>query len=114
MDVLCLEGWSKGAREVASLDALQQERVSPGMMEEPGGKQRLEESRYECGLALVDSGGEPRAWLAEASGTCAARATSQHHLRHSPCPSTGSYQGVRTSVAFYLQGKFFFLRQSLV
>uniref|UniRef100_A0A3Q3BG80 Atonal bHLH transcription factor 1a n=1 Tax=Kryptolebias marmoratus TaxID=37003 RepID=A0A3Q3BG80_KRYMA len=62
-------------------------------MGERGGEQHLEESRYECGLALVDSGGDPRAWLAEASGTCAARATSQHYLRHSPCPSTGSYQG---------------------
>ncbi|XP_013858180.1 protein atonal homolog 1a [Austrofundulus limnaeus] len=93
MDVLSVEGWSKSAREVASsLDALQQERVSPGLMEERGGTQHLEESRYECGLALVDSGGDPRAWLAEAPGTCAARATSQHHLRHSPCPSTGSYQ----------------------
>ncbi|XP_024861228.1 protein atonal homolog 1a [Kryptolebias marmoratus] len=88
MDVLTVDGWSKGARELGA-----QERVSPEvMMGERGGEQHLEESRYECGLALVDSGGDPRAWLAEASGTCAARATSQHYLRHSPCPSTGSYQ----------------------
>ncbi|XP_037536282.1 protein atonal homolog 1a [Nematolebias whitei] len=92
MHASSVEGWSKGAREVAALDALQQERISPGVMGERGGKSHLEESRYECGLALVDSGGDPRAWLAEASDTCAARATSQHYLRHSPCPSTSSYQ----------------------
>lgn len=93
MHASTVEGWSKGAREVAAMDALQHERISPGVTGERGGKARLEESRYECGLALVDGGGDPRAWLAEASDTCAARATSQHHLRHSPCPSTSSYQG---------------------
>lgn len=116
MDALSVEGWSKGAREVASLDALQQERVSPGVMEERGSQHPLEESRYDCGLALVDSVGDPRAWLAEASGTCAARATSQHHLRHSPCPSTGSYQGEDTCAhlcGFLPAGKVSFLKQSL-
>uniref|UniRef100_A0A3B4Z1U1 Atonal bHLH transcription factor 1 n=1 Tax=Stegastes partitus TaxID=144197 RepID=A0A3B4Z1U1_9TELE len=44
----------------------------------------LEESRYEPGLTLVDSGSDPRAWLAPASGTCAAHATSPEYLRHSP------------------------------
>lgn len=94
------EGWSKGAREAAAMDALQQERVSPGVMgERGGGTPRLEESRYECGLALVHGGGDPRAWLAEAPDTCAARATPQRYLRHSPCPSTSSYQGEDTATA---------------
>uniref|UniRef100_A0A3Q3KKL2 Atonal bHLH transcription factor 1a n=1 Tax=Mastacembelus armatus TaxID=205130 RepID=A0A3Q3KKL2_9TELE len=48
------------------------------------------ESRYEPGLTLVDSGSDPRAWLApvQPSGTCAAQATSPDYLQHSPCPST--------------------------
>uniref|UniRef100_UPI0037E86520 protein atonal homolog 1a n=1 Tax=Semicossyphus pulcher TaxID=241346 RepID=UPI0037E86520 len=90
MDVLTVEDWSKSAREVAALDSRQQ---SPRVMER-GGEQMLEESRYEPGLALVDSGSDPRAWLAlvQPSGTCAAHATSPEYLRHSPCSSTGSYQ----------------------
>ncbi|KAF7200462.1 atonal bHLH transcription factor 1 [Nothobranchius furzeri] len=83
-----LTGWSKGAREVAALEALQQDCVSPRVAER-GGKQRFEEPRYESGLTLVDSGSDPRAWLAEASGTCAAHATSPDYLRHSPA-SPGS------------------------
>ncbi len=81
-----MEDWSKGAREVAVLDSRQQ---SPRALEQ------LEESRYEPGLTLVDSGSDPRAWLAlvQPSGTCAAHATSPDYLRHSPCPSTGSYHG---------------------
>nr|XP_019958257.1 PREDICTED: protein atonal homolog 1 [Paralichthys olivaceus] len=57
-------------------------------------KDAPEESRYESGLTLVDSGSDPRAWLAsvQPSGTCVAHATSPDYLRHSPCPSTGSYQ----------------------
>ncbi|XP_070761148.1 protein atonal homolog 1a [Enoplosus armatus] len=84
MDVRSMEDWSKGAREVAVLDSLQQ---SPGVVGQ------LEESRYEPGLTLVDSGSDPRAWLAlvQTSGTCAAHATSPDYLLHSPCPSTGSY-----------------------
>ncbi|XP_044053324.1 protein atonal homolog 1a [Siniperca chuatsi] len=84
MDVLSVEDWSKGAREVAVLESRQQSlRVVD----------QLEESRYEPGLTLVDSGSDPRAWLAlvQPSGTCAAHATSPDYLRHSPCPSTGSY-----------------------
>ena len=95
MDILTVEDWSKGAREVTAFDALQQSCGSPGEVER-GGKQQFEESRYEPGLTLVDRGSDPRAWLAPASGTCAAHATSPDYLRHSPCPSTGSYQGEKT------------------
>ncbi|XP_047447139.1 protein atonal homolog 1a [Mugil cephalus] len=86
MDVLSLEDWSKGAQELAALDSRQQS------LAERVGKQQLEESRYESGLTLVDSGSDPRAWLAPSSGTCAAHATTPEYLRHSPCSSTGSYQ----------------------
>ncbi|KAM3611840.1 uncharacterized protein V6R79_024760 [Siganus canaliculatus] len=90
MDVRSVEDWCKGARAVAVLDSRQQ---SPRAAERAGERQ-LEESRYEPGLTLVDSGSDPRAWLAlmQPSGTCAAHATSPEYLRHSPCPSTGSYQ----------------------
>ncbi|XP_073321877.1 protein atonal homolog 1a [Pagrus major] len=89
MDVRSVEDWGKGAREAAVLDSRQQ---SPRVLER-GGEQQLEESRYEPGLTLVDSGSDPRAWLAlvQPSGTCAAHATSPDYLRHSPCSSTGSY-----------------------
>lgn len=81
MDVLTVEDWTEGAREVAAL--------------ERGGRQHLREARYDPGLTLVDGGTDPRAWLAPASGTRAAHAASPDHLRHSPCSSTGSYQGER-------------------
>lgn len=86
MDVRSVEEWSKGARRVAALEAQQQS---------PGGEQHLEESHFLPGLALVDSGSDPRAWLAlvQPPGTCAAHATSSEYLQHSPCPSTGSYHG---------------------
>lgn len=90
MDVLSVEDWSKDAREVPASHSRQQNCGSPSEMER-GGKQQFEESRYEPGLTLVDSDSDPRAWLAPASGTCAAHATSPDYLRHSPCPSTGSY-----------------------
>lgn len=92
MDVLTVEGWSKCAREVPATHSRQQSCGSPREVER-GGKQQFEESRYEPGLTLVDSDSDPRAWLASASGTCAAHATSPDYLRHSPCPSTGSYHG---------------------
>ncbi|XP_037632825.1 protein atonal homolog 1a isoform X2 [Sebastes umbrosus] len=78
MDVRSVDDWSRGARDAVVL--------------ERGGE--FEESRYEPGLKLVDSGSDPRAWLApvQPPGTCAAHATSADYLRHSPCPSTGSYQ----------------------
>ncbi|XP_012724242.2 protein atonal homolog 1-like [Fundulus heteroclitus] len=88
MDILTVEEWGKGAREVATLDVLQ---LDAGVVKR-GGKQQLEASRYDPGLTLVDGGRDPRAWLGDASGTCAAHATSPDNLRHSPCPSTGSYQ----------------------
>ncbi|XP_020499098.1 protein atonal homolog 1a [Labrus bergylta] len=90
MDVEMMEEWSKGAQEVAVLDLKQQ---SQRVMKK-GGEQQLEESRYEPGLTLVDSGIDPRAWLAlmQPSGTCAAHDTSPEYLRHSPSSSTGSYQ----------------------
>ncbi|CAN9513136.1 unnamed protein product [Ophioblennius macclurei] len=90
MDILTLEDWSEGAREVPSLDSPQQGCSRPRGMEK-GGKEQFEGSCYEAGLSLVDGGSDPRAWLAPATGTCAAHATSPEYLRHSPCPSTGSY-----------------------
>lgn len=91
-----MEDWSKGAREVTALDSRHQ---NPGVVER-GSEQQLEESHYEPGLTLVDSGSDPRAWLAplQPSGTCAAHATSPDYLRHSPCPSTGSYQGEKPTL----------------
>uniref|UniRef100_A0A3B5LFV5 Atonal bHLH transcription factor 1a n=1 Tax=Xiphophorus couchianus TaxID=32473 RepID=A0A3B5LFV5_9TELE len=83
MDVLTVEEWSKGAREVAALGALQQERVSTGVVER-GGNHQLQVSRYDPGHTLVDGGSDPRAWLTDASGTCAAHATSPDYLRCSP------------------------------
>uniref|UniRef100_A0A3B4FUV6 Atonal bHLH transcription factor 1 n=1 Tax=Pundamilia nyererei TaxID=303518 RepID=A0A3B4FUV6_9CICH len=56
-----------------------------------GGKQQFEESRYEPGLTLVDSDSDPRAWLASASGTCAAHATSPDYLRHSGSPGSSGH-----------------------
>ena len=94
MDVRSVEDWSKGARDAAVLDSRRQQQQSPSVLER-GGEQLLEESRYEPGLTLVDSGSDPRAWLAlvQPSGTCATHATSPDYLGHSPCSSTGSYQG---------------------
>ncbi|XP_076010292.1 protein atonal homolog 1a [Genypterus blacodes] len=88
MDVLNVEDWSKGARQVVFLDSEQQ---SP----------RLEEPRYSPTLALVDSGSDPRAWLApvQPPGTCAAHDTSPEYLRHSPCPSIGSYHESESPVS---------------
>ncbi|XP_061586011.1 protein atonal homolog 1a [Cololabis saira] len=84
MDILSVEEWGKGALQQScgcspAGAAVQRERA----------EQQLEMSRYESGLSLVE-GGDPRAWPAPASGTCAAHAHSPEHLRHSPCPSTGS------------------------
>ncbi|XP_029959863.1 protein atonal homolog 1a [Salarias fasciatus] len=90
MDIITVEDWSESAREAASLDSPQQGCSGPKVMER-GGKEQFESSCYEAGLTLVDSGGDPRAWLAPAPGTCAAHASSPDYLRHSPCPSTGSY-----------------------
>lgn len=68
MDVGSVEDWSRGARQ-----------------QSPGGEQQLEGSRYEAGLALVDSGGDPRAWLAlvQPCGTCPAHAASADYLQRS-------------------------------
>ncbi|KAK1892200.1 Protein atonal like 1 [Dissostichus eleginoides] len=90
MDVLSVEDWNRGAQEVAAIHARLQS-LKPA---ERIGEQQREESRYEPGQTLVDSGSDPRAWLApvQPSGTCVAHATSPDYLRHSPCPSTGSYQ----------------------
>lgn len=87
-----MDDWSQDALEAVTVLGSRQHsaRVVPR-----GGKQQLEESCHEPGLTLVDSGSDPRAWLAsvQPSGTCAAHATSPDYLRHSPCPSTGSYHG---------------------
>nr|XP_020458064.1 protein atonal homolog 1 [Monopterus albus] len=82
MEILSTEDWRKGAQQ-----------LSPRVVDR-GGKQQLQESRYESEVTLVDSGSDTRAWLApvQPSGTCAAQVTSPDYLRHSPCPSTGSYQ----------------------
>ncbi|XP_029367037.1 protein atonal homolog 1a [Echeneis naucrates] len=90
MEVLSVDDWSKGALEAVALLGSRQQ---PPREAERGGKQQLEESRYEAGLTLVDSGSDPRAWLASVQppATCAAHATSPEYLQHSPCPSTGSY-----------------------
>ncbi len=83
MDVPSVDDWSKNSQQ-----------QSPRVLER-GGEQQFMESRYEPVLTLVDSGSDPRAWLAllQPSGTCAAHATSPEYLQHSPCPSTGSYHG---------------------
>ncbi|KAM4616782.1 protein atonal homolog 1a [Polymixia lowei] len=85
MEVLSVEEWSKDAREMSALESRQQ---SSSFVE-----QQREESRYPPSLTLVDSGSDPRAWLApmQPPGTCAAHATSPDYLLHSPCPSSGSY-----------------------
>lgn len=86
--MLSLEDWSNGAREVAALRAQQQCCSSPGAAGRAG-KQQMEESSYESGLTLVDSGSDPRAWLAPASGNC----ETHEYLRHSPYSSNCSYNG---------------------
>ncbi|KAG7223405.1 hypothetical protein INR49_032232 [Caranx melampygus] len=90
MEVLSVDDWSKDALEAV---AVLGSRQHSARVVARGGKPQLEESCYEPGLTLVDSGSDPRAWLAsvQPSGTCAAHATSPDYLRHSPCPSTGSY-----------------------
>lgn len=90
MDALSVDDWSKDA-----LEAVLGSRQQSSSLGERAGEQEPEESRYEPGLSLVDSGSDPRAWLASVQppGTCAAHATSPDYLRLSPCPSTGSYNG---------------------
>lgn len=86
-----MDNWSE--------DALQQQQCSPGPLLDRGGEQQQqqeeEESSYEHGLMLVDSGNDPRAWLAlvQPADACAAHATASDYLQHSPGSSTGSYQG---------------------
>uniref|UniRef100_A0A3Q1EZC3 Atonal bHLH transcription factor 1a n=1 Tax=Acanthochromis polyacanthus TaxID=80966 RepID=A0A3Q1EZC3_9TELE len=87
MDVLTVENWGKSAREAAALDSRRQQQQQHHGCGSPGAADR----EKQLGLTLVDSGSDPRAWLAPSSGTCAAHATSPEYLRHSPCPSTGSY-----------------------
>lgn len=90
-----MKDWSKCTRLATVLDSSE---------EEMEGMQQLEETSYEHGLTLVDSGSDPRAWLApvQPSGTCAAHDTSPEYLRHSPCPSTGSYHGENPCLAVLL------------
>ncbi|CAL8331169.1 unnamed protein product [Arctogadus glacialis] len=62
-----------------------------------GGEQLQPQREDDCNpssLTLVDSGSDPRAWLAplQPSVTCAAHAASPDYLPHSPCPSSVSYQ----------------------
>ncbi|XP_029018441.1 protein atonal homolog 1a [Betta splendens] len=81
MEVSSAEDWRKRVPQ-----------SSPRVMEREG-RQPLEEPRYEAALTLVDSGSDPRAWLApvQSSGTCAAQVASPEYLQHSPCPSVSSY-----------------------
>ncbi|XP_068167700.1 protein atonal homolog 1a [Antennarius striatus] len=90
MDVRSVDCWGKGSQEVAILDS----RLQNPKVPERGGEPHQEKSHYEPGLTLVDSGSDPRAWLAlvQPPGTCAAHVTSPDYLGHSPCPSIGSYQ----------------------
>lgn len=72
MDVLTIvEDWAIGARR------------SPGLLDGTGSGE------------LVDSGSDPRAWLAPLQPDAT---TSQEYLRHSPCPSTGSYGKSRSKL----------------
>lgn len=85
-----MEDWSERA---------QQQQHSPGLLERGGDQQQQEEeeeSRYEHGLMLVDSGSDPRAWLAlvQPPDACVAHAAASDYLQHSPDSSTSSsYQG---------------------
>ncbi|XP_029916290.1 protein atonal homolog 1a [Myripristis murdjan] len=89
MEILSVEDWSKSAREVNILESRQQS----SSLAERAEEQQHEDPCYPASLTLVDSSGDPRAWLApvQAPGTCTAHATSPDYLLHSPCPSTGSY-----------------------
>ncbi|XP_014016568.1 protein atonal homolog 1-like [Salmo salar] len=70
MDVISVEEWSKGAKEMCEMQHSKMERG--------------EQSEYPSSLALMDSS-DPRAWLAPMqSGTCAAHAD---YLLHSPSSS---------------------------
>ncbi|KAM9858614.1 protein atonal homolog 1a [Aulostomus maculatus] len=91
MNALSVRDWSKGVRVASVFDSRQLS--SCRVVEEREGEQPLEGSSYEAGVTLVDSGSDPRAWLApvQPPGTCAAHDTSLDYPRHSPCPSTGSY-----------------------
>ncbi|CAL8344829.1 unnamed protein product [Lota lota] len=93
MEVLNMEDWSKDARDMGVLESRQQH---PSFMGK-GGEQLQQQREDNCNpssLTLVDSGSDPRAWLAplQTSVTCAAHAASPDYLPHSPCPSSGSYQ----------------------
>ncbi|XP_055741920.1 transcription factor ATOH1-like [Salvelinus fontinalis] len=70
MDVISVEEWRKGAKEMCEVQHSKMERG--------------EQSEYPSSLALMDSS-DPRAWLAPMqSGTCAAHAD---YLLHSPSSS---------------------------
>lgn len=76
MDVRSVEDWSKGARDAAVLDSRRQQQ-SPSVLER-GGEQQLEESRYEPGLTLVDSGSDHApGWL-----SCSLLAPARHTPPH--------------------------------
>lgn len=87
-----MDDWSERAQQ-------QQQQHSPGLMERGGQQQEEEESSYEHGLMLVDSGSDPRAWLAlvQPPDACVAHAAASDYLQHSPDSSTSSsYQGKST------------------
>lgn len=80
-----------------------QQQLSPGLLERGGEQQKQEEekeSSYEQGLMLVDSGSDPRAWLAlvQPPDACVAHAAASDYLQHSPDSSTSSsYHGESTN-----------------
>uniref|UniRef100_A0A8D2ZH43 Atonal bHLH transcription factor 1a n=1 Tax=Scophthalmus maximus TaxID=52904 RepID=A0A8D2ZH43_SCOMX len=88
MDALSVDDWSKDA-----LEAVLGSRQQSSSLGERAGEQEPEESRYEPGLSLVDSGSDPRAWLASVQppGTCAAHATSPDYLRLSDSPGSSGH-----------------------
>uniref|UniRef100_A0A667WS91 Atonal bHLH transcription factor 1a n=1 Tax=Myripristis murdjan TaxID=586833 RepID=A0A667WS91_9TELE len=94
MEILSVEDWSKSAREVNILESRQQS----SSLAERAEEQQHEDPCYPASLTLVDSSGDPRAWLApvQAPGTCTAHATSPDYLLGSPVssghPSPPSYR----------------------
>ena len=103
MEVLNMEDWSKDARDMGVLETRQQH---PSFMGKGG---EHEDNCNPSSLPLADSGSDPRAWLAplQPSATCAAHAASPDYLPHSPCPSSGSYQGKSITSEAHIQGHTF-------
>ena len=103
-----MEDWSKDPHDMGVLETRRQH---PSFMGK-GGEQLQPQREDDCNpssLTLVDGGSDPRAWLAplQPSVTCAAHAASPDYLPHSPCPSSGSYQGRSIPSEAHGQGQTF-------